>query len=384
MVAWLRRGSAGSRPGATYDARVDTTARRPGAGAGTAVRDALVGRRVDGRYLIESRIARGGMATVYLALDERLERRVALKVMHAGLAEDEAFVARFQREAKSAARLSHPHVVSVYDQGASDGLVYLAMEYVAGRTVRDVLREHGRLTPEQALTILDPVLQALVAAHRAGFVHRDIKPENVLLGDDGSREGRRLRPRPGDQHQQLDRDPGRAHRHRRVPVPRAGRSAASPTPAATSTAAASCCTRCSRAQCLTPGRRRSPSPTSTSTRRSRDRRRSWRAYRSRSTPSSGRATRHDPDERWHDADELLDAVRVARRELPTPRPLTVDLSDGARTLVVALPTGELAPAQRPATKAKTASPRSRPSRRAAAAAAAAGGSCCSSSCSSRP
>ncbi len=140
---------------------------------------------VDGRYRVDARLARGGMATVYEATDLRLDRTVALKVMHASLADDSAFVSRFQREARSAARLSDPHVVAVYDQGEDGSLVYLAMEYVPGRTVRDVLREHGRLSAEQALTILDPVLQALEAAHRAGFVHRDVKPENVLLTDDG-------------------------------------------------------------------------------------------------------------------------------------------------------------------------------------------------------
>ena len=153
--------------------------------AKTAVADPLVGRTLDGRYRIEDRIARGGMATVYSATDLRLDRHVAIKIMHASLAEDNAFVSRFVREAKSAARLSDQHVVAVYDQGEDSGLIYLVMEYVPGRTVRDVLREFGRLTPEQALTILDPVLQALDAAHAAGFVHRDVKPENVLLTDDG-------------------------------------------------------------------------------------------------------------------------------------------------------------------------------------------------------
>ncbi len=153
--------------------------------AGTQVADPLVGRVVDGRYRVEQRLARGGMATVYEATDLRLDRTVALKIMHASLADDAAFVSRFVREAKSAARLSDPHVVAVYDQGEDDGIVYLVMEYVPGRTVRDVLRERGRLTAGQALTILDPVLQALDAAHRAGFVHRDVKPENVLLTDDG-------------------------------------------------------------------------------------------------------------------------------------------------------------------------------------------------------
>jgi serine/threonine-protein kinase len=153
--------------------------------AGTRVADALVGRLVDGRYLVERRLARGGMATVYEATDQRLDRTVALKIMHPGLAEDAAFVSRFQREAKSAARLTDPHVVAVFDQGEDDGAVYLVMEYVAGRTLRQVLREQGRLSAEQALTVLDPVLQALDAAHRAGFVHRDVKPENVLIADDG-------------------------------------------------------------------------------------------------------------------------------------------------------------------------------------------------------
>ena len=125
------------------------------------------------------------MATVYEALDTRLDRVVALKVMHPHLAEDPGFVSRFEREAKAAARLSHPHVVGVFDQGESDGLVYLAMEYIPGRTLRDVVREFGPLTTEQALVFLDPVLEALVAAHAAGFVHRDIKPENVLISDDG-------------------------------------------------------------------------------------------------------------------------------------------------------------------------------------------------------
>lgn len=147
--------------------------------------DALVGQMVDGRYLVQARLARGGMATVYEALDVRLDRVVALKVMHRHLSDDPDFVARFQREARAAARLAHPHVVGVFDQGAADGLVYLAMEYVPGRTLRDILREFGPLTPEQSLVLLDPILEGLAAAHAAGFVHRDIKPENVLVSDDG-------------------------------------------------------------------------------------------------------------------------------------------------------------------------------------------------------
>ncbi|MDP4691005.1 MAG: Stk1 family PASTA domain-containing Ser/Thr kinase [Candidatus Nanopelagicales bacterium] len=147
--------------------------------------DPLIGTLVDGRYRVVSRIARGGMATVYEAVDTRLDRTVALKMMSTALAEDPGFVTRFRREARAAAQLSHPHVVGVFDQGEADGLPYLAMEYVQGRTLRDVLRDYGALSPEQALTVLDPVLEALSAAHDAGFVHRDVKPENILISDDG-------------------------------------------------------------------------------------------------------------------------------------------------------------------------------------------------------
>jgi serine/threonine-protein kinase len=147
----------------------------------------LVGRTLDGRYRIESIAARGGMATIFLAIDLRLQRPVAVKVMHQSLADDANFITRFEREARAAASLTHPNVVSVHDQGRDEatGAMYLIMELVAGHTIRDVLVERKHLTPVQALAVLDPVLQALDAAHKAGFVHRDIKPENVMIADDG-------------------------------------------------------------------------------------------------------------------------------------------------------------------------------------------------------
>ncbi len=149
------------------------------------MRDPLVGRRLDDRYEVVSRIARGGMATVYRAVDTRLDREVALKVMHAHLGDDPSFTSRFVREARSAARLSHPNVVQVFDQGNDADLLFLAMEYLAGRTLRQVLTERGALTPREAMSVLEPVLDALAAAHRAGIIHRDVKPENVILTDDG-------------------------------------------------------------------------------------------------------------------------------------------------------------------------------------------------------
>jgi serine/threonine-protein kinase len=152
---------------------MDTTLARP-----------PVGRLLDGRYRVESLIATGGMATVYLGTDTRLDRTVALKIMHAELANDEDFVRRFVGEARSVARLSHPNVVGVYDQGADGRTLYLAMEYVPGRTLRDLLNERGRLSPREALDIMEGVLGGLGAAHAAGLAHRDVKPENVLLTSD--------------------------------------------------------------------------------------------------------------------------------------------------------------------------------------------------------
>ncbi|HEY5516533.1 MAG TPA: Stk1 family PASTA domain-containing Ser/Thr kinase [Pengzhenrongella sp.] len=155
---------------------------------GATITDPLVGRLVDGRYEVVSRIARGGMATVYLAIDRRLDREVALKIMHAHLAEGaagSAFIARFRREARAAARLTHPALVGVLDQGVDGDISYLTMEYVDGVNLRRHLGERGALSVEESFTILGCVLDGLAAAHRTGLVHRDIKPENVLLATDG-------------------------------------------------------------------------------------------------------------------------------------------------------------------------------------------------------
>jgi eukaryotic-like serine/threonine-protein kinase len=147
--------------------------------------DPLTGRLLDGRYAVTARIAHGGMATVYRATDTRLDREVALKVMHAELARDDDFVRRFIDEAKSVARLSHQNVVGVFDQSADGPFLYLVMEYVPGRTLKELLTGSGRLPPPAALEIITGVLDGLAAAHASGIVHRDIKPENVLLTADG-------------------------------------------------------------------------------------------------------------------------------------------------------------------------------------------------------
>ncbi len=149
------------------------------------VSDPLIGRLLDDRYLVGPRVARGGMATVYEATDTRLDRTVAVKVMHSGLGDDDEFSRRFRREAQAAARLAHHNVVAVFDQGDDNGTLFLVMEYVPGITLRDLIRSDAPMSPVKALTVIEPVLSALGAAHRAGMIHRDVKPENVLLADDG-------------------------------------------------------------------------------------------------------------------------------------------------------------------------------------------------------
>lgn len=147
--------------------------------------DPLIGLLVDERYRVTRRLARGGMATVYIAQDERLERPVALKVMHPHLADSQDFVARFRREARSAARIVHPGVVSVFDQGVITGQGFLVMELIDGTNLRQLLRAQGAFTIPQALRYTTDILEALRAAHRVGVVHRDIKPENILVPTEG-------------------------------------------------------------------------------------------------------------------------------------------------------------------------------------------------------
>ena len=140
---------------------------------------------LDGRYHVLDRIAAGGMGEVYRAHDAVLERPVAIKVLHRSLAGDAGFVERFRREARAAASLNHQNIVAVHDWGSVDGIYYMVMEYVAGRSVRELLNEHGVLAPAQAADVLEQTLAALEHAHRQGIVHRDVKPENLMVTRDG-------------------------------------------------------------------------------------------------------------------------------------------------------------------------------------------------------
>ena len=148
----------------------------------------LTGELIDNRYLLQRLIASGGMATIYAGIDTRLDRPVAVKIMHAHLANDEAFVSRFIKEAKATAALSHPNIVSIQDQGWNEGgppAVFLVMELVEGSTLRDFINQQGAVSIEQMFQLMTPVISALAAAHKIGIIHRDIKPENILISKDG-------------------------------------------------------------------------------------------------------------------------------------------------------------------------------------------------------
>src|SRR4051794_35676544 len=149
------------------------------------MRELEAGTVVDGRYSIISRLGSGGMADVYCAQDLQLGRKVALKLLYRRFAEDEQFVERFKREASAAAGLQHPHVVGVYDRGEYDGTYYIAMEYLEGRSLKQVVQEEGPLDPERAIDLLVQILRASRFAHQRGVIHRDIKPHNVIVDDEG-------------------------------------------------------------------------------------------------------------------------------------------------------------------------------------------------------
>ena len=148
----------------------------------------LSGELIDSRYQLIQQVANGGMASIYEAIDTRLDRKVAVKIMHPHLAQDEAFVNRFIREAKAAAALNHPNIVAVQDQGWNQSgipAVFLVMEFIEGSTLREYLNERGRFEFNDAVNYLTPILSALAAAHAIGIVHRDIKPENILISKEG-------------------------------------------------------------------------------------------------------------------------------------------------------------------------------------------------------
>src|ERR1700691_374194 len=140
---------------------------------------------IDGRYRVRSRLGSGGMADVYLAEDQLLGRSLAVKVLHHHFAEDQEFVERFRREASSAAGLSHPNIVGIFDRGEWNGTYYIAMEYVAGRSLKTIVREQGPLEPAIAIDIVIQILRAARSAHRRGVIHRDLKPHNVILDEEG-------------------------------------------------------------------------------------------------------------------------------------------------------------------------------------------------------
>ena len=207
-----------------------------------AVTDQLINTLFDGRYRIIRKLGSGGMANVYLAEDQELGRRVAIKILNDRHAGDEQFVERFRREAKNAAGLSHPNIVSIYDRGEAEGTYYIAMEYLDGRSLKELIVARGPAPVSVAVDYARQILAALRFAHRNGIVHRDIKPHNVARRRRGAREGDGLR------HRARGREPddrgGLDHRHRAVPLARAGARHAGRPDAPISTRSASSSTRC--------------------------------------------------------------------------------------------------------------------------------------------
>src|SRR6266496_4421908 len=150
-----------------------------------AVTDALIGTLFDGRYQVVRKLGAGGMANVYLAEDQELGRRVAIKILNDRHANDEQFVERFRREAKNAAALSHPNIVSIYDRGEAEGTYYIAMEFLEGRSLKELIVQRGPAPIAVSVEYARQILGALRFAHRHGIVHRDIKPHNVLVDSEG-------------------------------------------------------------------------------------------------------------------------------------------------------------------------------------------------------
>src|SRR4051812_35941309 len=150
-----------------------------------AVTDTLIDSLFDGRYKIVRKLGAGGMADVYLAEDQELGRRVAIKILNDRHAVDDSFIERFRREAKNAAGLSHPNIVSIYDRGEAEGTYYIAMEYLDGRSLKELIVSRGSAPIKTAIEYTRQILAAVGFAHRHGIVHRDIKPHNVLVGPEG-------------------------------------------------------------------------------------------------------------------------------------------------------------------------------------------------------
>src|SRR5437016_167379 len=150
-----------------------------------AVSDTLINTLFDGRYRIMRKLGTGGMANVYLAEDQELGRRVAIKILNDRHAGDEQFVERFRREAKNAAGLSHPNIVSIYDRGEAEGTYYIAMEYLEGRSLKELIVSRGPAPIAISVGYARQILAALRFAHRNGIVHRDIKPHNILVDSEG-------------------------------------------------------------------------------------------------------------------------------------------------------------------------------------------------------
>ena len=222
-----------------------------------SVSDTLIDTLFDGRYRIVRRLGAGGMANVYLAEDQELGRRVAIKILNDRHANDDQFVERFRREAKNAASLSHPNIVSIYDRGEAEGTYYIAMEHLDGRTLKELIVARGPAPPRIAIEYVRQILAALRFAHRKGIVHRDIKPHNVARRLGGPREGDGLRDRA--RGGQPDDGGGVDRRDGAVPVARAsawhGRPALRPLfPSASSST--SCSPALSRSPATRPSRSR--------------------------------------------------------------------------------------------------------------------------------